>query len=223
MNPNRTRMIVSLAVVVLLAISSLPAIVAATENGGDSPEQVFERMRAAVISNDRKEMAACLSPQGRAEMSGMMVMVASMVAAFSQMGAEMSGEMAEAVGATEQAPPPTEDIAANLEALLARHGLDEAALGPPGTPMENPPKELESPELLADLMTFVDELPSDDEDDAGPGSPEGFSVPEGDLENLKVKGDQATAKIGDEPAKFVRVDGRWYIDPDLGIGSGDGS
>ena len=198
----------------LLAILATGPSQSADVPGGDSPEAVFENMRTAAGDNDYLAMADCISPEGRAEISTMMFLAASMTAAFSQMGGEMAADMAEATGSSAPPPEPEEDLNAKLQALLARHGLDQATLEAAGPGSEGRPKELESPEFFADIMTFLDELP--DEGD-GSGSEGGFTIPQGDLENLEIDGDRASAQVGDEPMQFVRLDGRWYLDPDLGF------
>ena len=218
MKTKTARPILSLALLVVLTMSSVTAVTAANAPGGESPDAVFERLRDAVINEDHCEVASCLAPQGRAQMNTMMIAVAGMVVAFSQMGSEMAAGMGEADQAQEAASA-TNDLQAQLEELLARNGIDDSFLEkPPGAAEGDLPEELESVDLYADIMTFMEELPNDD--DSGPDK--GISAPEGDLANLEIDGDEATATIGDEPGKFVRIDGRWYVDPDLDMRPGGG-
>ena len=197
--------------VVLVTLTCFASGLASTELGGSSPEEVFNRMRTAASEADYESMAGCISPEGRAGISVMMFLAAGMSAAFSQMGEEMAAEMAEAADAEPPQNAQGEDLTAKLEALLARHGLDQAALEAAGPASGELPEQVESPEFFADIMTFVDEIPGED------GAAEQFQIPEGELTDVTIEGNQATAKLGDTPIEFVRIDGRWYLEPNMGF------
>ena len=72
---------------------------AAPERGGATPEEVFNRFNAGAEAQNWKEIAACISPDGLAEMNAMMVVMGGMMVAFANMGEEM----AESMGDPEQA------------------------------------------------------------------------------------------------------------------------
>lgn len=180
----------------------------AAEPGGATPEEVFDRFRAATEARDWEEMAACLTPEALAEMNASMVMMGGMIVAFAAMGEDMGEEMAEGMGAEESAAPEVDAAAlqAQFEALLASHGIDEStmdALEAEGDDTETP-EAFHSPAFFADIMGFIDSLPGDDSG--------GMTPPEGELENLVIDGDTATASVDGNEGGFVRVDGRWYVD-----------
>ena len=213
---NRRLPSVAIAVVVIFGtgISSF----AAPKPGGATPEEVFNRFNAAAEAQNWEEMAACLSPDGLAEMNAMMVVMGGMMVAFANMGEEM----AESMGDPEQpqsAAPKVSGLEKKFEALLVRHGIDAKAMEEVPVEGDEIPEAFKSPAFFADMMGFLDELPDDKE---GGASESPFSGPKGPLENLVIDGDRATATVGGEPGEFVRVDGRWYLEIDMENDEGPG-
>ena len=191
---------------------------AAPERGGATPEEVFNRFNAGTEAQNWEEIAACLSPDGLAEMNAMMVVMGGMMVAFANMGEEM----AETMGDPEQAQSAASEVSGlekKFEELLVRHGIDAKAMEEVPVEGDELPEAFQSPAFFADIMGFIDELPDDKE---GGASESPFSGPKGPLENLVIDGDRATATVGGEPGEFVRVDGRWYLDFNMEKDEGPG-
>ena len=199
------------SVVAAIALLSVLPTQAAELAGGATPDEVFERMRSAAADANYREMASCITPQGRAEIGVMMFLVAGMSSAFTQMGEEMAAEMAEASDSEVPQPPEGEDLNKKLAALLDRHGLDQKTLEAAGPSTGTLPKQLESPEFFVDILSFIDEIPGEE------GAAEQFQIPDGDLSGLSIDGEQASARFGEEQIDFVKLDGRWYLQPNLGF------
>lgn len=233
------RSAVALAVALLLASHAAVALAATQPYGGESPEAVVERMRAAAESEDLGEMAACLSPDDRATLSLTMVMMTGMVMAFAAMGAEMGEGMAEGMAEAfedeemsdeakrerdaemaaqrDEAAAGVAAITGEYEAILERHGLMELMSDDAAMDDADPAAMLAGVDqvaLLQDLMGFLENLPGESEEgDDGEDGP--VDVPEGELSGLVIDGSTAHGLIGDEEVDFVEVDGRWYLSLDL--------
>lgn len=201
-NTHRVR-IWSPIVAAALLVTTLPLV--ATERGGATPEEVFDRFVAATADKDWEEMAACVSPEALVEMNSSMVMMGGMIVAFAAMGEGMSEEMGDE-GQAEATAVDVAELQTQFEELLAKHGIDEATMDALEAESEEAemPEAFRSPEFFADIMGFIDSVPGDDS-----GGP---TPPEGGLENLVIDGDTATATVDGNEGGFVRVDGRWYVD-----------
>lgn len=227
---------VSVALALLLV--ALPAAAARKPYGGDSPQDVVARLKAAAEGQDMAEVMACLDSDSRREMAMMMVAGVGMMVAFSAMGTEMAGSMAEAMtdGATEgeddeaaakakaeieeqksEAQAKAEELAKRYEAILVRHNITEAMSD--DTPVPDDPQarraalakalaDTDEIALIGDLMAMMTEV----------GGGEGMKSSPVDLgpevTDYRIEGDRATAKAGDETVRFVKVDGRWYMRPE---------
>ncbi len=231
-----TRLRVPLAL--LLAVATLGTAVPATASepageppGAATPEALIDRMMAAAEAGDMAEMAACMVPEERAEMTAMMVAMAGMMVAFMDMGGAMAAELgeglAEAFGegdmtAEEQAEQDAEREAAEAEAakevaavtqqyqeILSRHGLEDlmaAEEAGDDVDLDALLGDVDQVALLRDLMGFLEEI-GDEEEGATAG---GAEMPD-EITDLQVDGSQATAKAGDETLELVEIDGRWYF------------
>lgn len=201
MNRQTNTRLACLAVALLLCVP-----LAASEPGGASPEEVYDRFAAAAADKNWEEMASCVSPEALVEMNASMVAMGGMIVAFAAMGEDMGEEMAEGMEA-EPAEPEVdpEELQAQFEAVLAKHGIDEGSMEALEAAGETEmPEAFGSPAFFGDLMGFIDSLPGDDEG--------GFGPPPGELENLVIDGDRATATVDGNEGGFVRIDGRWYVD-----------
>ncbi|HEX5758280.1 MAG TPA: hypothetical protein VF121_03720 [Thermoanaerobaculia bacterium] len=199
--------------------------------GADSPQALVERLTAAAETQDFAEVAASLAPPDRAMMSMMMVLAATMMTAFSQMGSQMASGMAEAFQdeesmTDEQKAKAAADkkkmeeegakITKKLEAVLTKHGITELMENTPDpAPGDDPAKnaeklfaDVDQVALISDIMGLMKESFKDSEKPAD--SPMG-KIPKGELKDLKVTGDTATGTIDGEPVHFVKVDGRWFL------------
>jgi hypothetical protein len=216
----------------LLSLQGTLALAATEPYGGESPQAVVERMKAAAETEDLGEMAACLAPQDRAALSLTMVLVTGMVMAFASMGAGMGeamgeamedamGEMTEAekqemAQKKAEADAQVEEMQGRYEAILEKHGLSgimdaDSELGADGDP-EAALEGVDQVALLEDMMGFLESLPGE-EGESAESAP--MDVPTGDLTDLAVDGDKATGMLGDEEVEFVKVDGRWYVSLNL--------
>jgi len=205
-------------------------------------------MRAAAAKKDIAELAACMSPETRTEMAMGMYLGATMMVAFSQMGLEM-GEamaegmaegMAEAMGGTvseeerakaeaskKEARAQAEELRKGYNALVAKYGLPQLpAEGEPEAEM--PPEEaervfaaLDQGAFATDVIRFLETLPGD-EPKPSPEEASPVKIPDGPLENLAIEGDVATGAVGDEMLRFVRIDGRWYVEEPEGESGEEG-
>jgi hypothetical protein len=224
---------VSVAIAMLLV--SLPCLAAQKPYGGETPQAVVARLRAAADGKDMGEVMACLAPDARREMAMMMTAGVGMMVAFAGMGSEMAGGMAEGMAEglsgeemtaeqkaeLEKGKREVEEKTAGLvkryEAILEKHRITEAMND--DTPVPDEPearraalaKALANTDeiaLITDLMAMMGEL----------GGEEGMKSSPVDLgpevTDYEIEGDRATAKAGDEVVRFVKVDGRWYVEPE---------
>jgi hypothetical protein len=218
-----SRGIVSLlcsAGVILLPVAALGA----DPGGAETPEAVYARALAAAETEDVGEMFACLAPEERAETTMMMVVMTGFMVGMAGMAAEMGGEMGEAFvdesspeGAAQleaqkaEAAAQVGSMTERWEEILERHGLSEMMEGPEpedGASAAAALADVDQGALVNELVTFLDEF-GDDEGSGDTAS--SMAAPIGELEDLAVDGDSATARVGEEDVRFERVDGRWYI------------
>jgi len=215
------------------AVVAAPALVAALlaspvfaddALGAASPEALATRFAAAARTHDLPEVARCLAPEPRTELTAGFFASAMMVVAFSQMGAEMGGAMSDAFGdemteeqraeaeaELERARARGKEIEGRLTALLEKHGIDppseDEAMDAEATGLEEDLAKVDQPALLADLVAFMDQLSEEGEMTATRDETE---IPE-EFSGLAIDGDRATAKLGDRDVELVRIDGRWYF------------
>jgi len=212
----------------------VPCLAIAEAPGAASPEALVARMKSAAESKNLGEIAACLDPKSRTELTKSMYMLSTMVVAFSQMGLEMGGAMGEAFsdsGDAESAAQNEADMAAKraeinaligrYNAVVAKHGLPEMPADGASEQAEPTDEQLEAAfakldqgVFLSDLMGFLESMPSEDGEEGGPSPGEmgGVQIGEGVLTGLKLDGDSATAMLDGEPVRFVRLADRWYFD-----------
>jgi hypothetical protein len=173
-------------------------------DGGKSPEDVFERARNAAKNNDQHSFFQLVAPDMRALMGFVMVTGARMGIA---MKASMEGS--DPTGATNE-----------LEALLRKHGVKSPPDGSPLVNLEDKAAVIAAARpmfegvdvgaLITDLQGLMTRLGFE----RGNTSITANEHLEGELTDLQIDGDHATASVGGEPGKFVRVNGRWYLEPD---------
>jgi hypothetical protein len=228
--------------VVLGGVGGAPGRAPAAEApGAATPEALVARLQAAAESGDLVEVAACMTPDDRAEMTVGMLVVTGMMVAFSQMGGEMAEGMAEGMAdAFGEGEPSGEqraavdagraemeakagELEARYTAILDKHGLAERMEADPpentggtGTQaMREMLAGVDDVALLGDLFGLLEEI---GEGDAMSGE---SKLPEGPIEVVSVEGDRATARAGDQTVEMVRIDGRWYFEAPKGD-AGDG-
>lgn len=213
------------ATATLLAASLLlaPALGAGTAPlGGDSPEQLIERMRKASESADFRELAACLAPEPRRELAigiwlGATMMI-GMAGAMGEMAAGMGEGMAEALGADAgKAEAEARAARAKMDAavaewsgrydqLAARHGLPKLADDMPEAEPETVFANVDAVAVVGDFGELIKGFG----DATGEGERQP-PIPAGALQGLEIQGDRATGTLEGQPVSFVRLDGRWYL------------
>jgi len=231
------------ALVLAALVSPVPSL-AAKPPGGDTPQAVVARMKAAAEHEDFKEMVECIAPAQRKEMAVGLVLGTTMMVAFLDMGSEMAMGMAE--GMTEavsdgaeptaeqkaemekakaEAKRKTDELKKKHEAIMVRYGLKERMEAMQAQSNEGSGNEGGgSPdEAIGKLLAGVDEraLIADLMGFMGAmGEAQGHGEAKkpmsfaGEVKDYKITGDTATARAGEETIQFVRVDGRWYVAPD---------
>lgn len=232
-----SRLAASMLALVLLPV---PAIAAALP-GGDTPQAVTARMREAAQKDDFPGLVDCIAPAARRELAAGLVLGTTMMVAFLDMGSEMAMGMAQGVAegmgeaagakptaeqqaqmdkAKQEAKRKAAELREQHQAILSRYGLQqrmealqaqgEAAGG--GSPEEAIASLLAGVDeraLVVDLMKFMESI---GKSQGGSGKKPMELPPE--VTDYKIEGDHATAKAGDETIHFVRVDGRWYMEPE---------
>jgi len=217
------------------ALLALPALAAAAAPpGGDSPQAVVARLNAAAADKDFAEMVACMAPAARREMAAGLLIGSTMILAFMDMGAEMATGLAEGMAegmvegmtgeempaaqkkAKEEAKKASAALKERYDGILEKHGLAERMEAGPGAAGAEDPEQamaalltgVDESALIADLMAFFESLPDDD----GKKAMQPMELPT-EVTDYVIAGDRATAKSGDETLQFVRIDGRWYMEP----------
>jgi hypothetical protein len=214
--------------------------------GAATPQALVARLKAAAAANDFGEIVDCIAPAQRHELTAGLVLGTTMMVAFLDMGADMASGMAqgmtEAMGADgkptaeqqaaadkakAEAKAKTDELKARHQAIMDRYGLskrmEEMQHGEAGnagaSPEESIGKLLEGIDersLVVDLLGFMEDIgKSQGKDHAN----DPMDLPK-DVTDIKIDGDHATGKSGEETVRFVRVDGRWYLEPENKPSSG---
>jgi len=225
-NPNG---IASRIVTTVVGLTLLAGSAFASQPGADSPQALVERVKQAAEAKNLAEIANCLDPKSRTEMTQGLYMAATMVVAFSQMGLEMGAGMGEALAedasaedkAAHQAQlaegrQEVDELRLRYNALVGKYGLPTIPDEGEAEPAELPEAELETlfaqidqGAFLTDTMAFIESMPGTEEK---PADESPIKIGAGVLADLVTDGDTATAMLDGEPVRFLRVDGRWYID-----------
>lgn len=239
----------AVAVWALVGLVALPVSAAEQPYGGATPQELVARMQAAAESGDFGEMMACMAPEDRKAMGGIMVSMGVMMVGFSQMAVDMGGAMAEGMGeafAGEEGMDPEEkarmdaemaEAQAQADAMMARlrevlepHGLagmlDEGL--EPGSEQDQALDEaLENADMIAlteDMMALLAEMDDGEEGGMMGGDPSEEAAPDWasqEVTDYRIEGDTATAQAGDETLEMIRVDGRWYFAPEMQMEGGE--
>jgi hypothetical protein len=174
--------------------------------GAESPEAVMARLQQAARNEDLREYAACLSRDNLVEGIKEIATGILLVTAFSLLGEDLD-ESDE-----ETAESAIKEKLAPLDRLLARYGLpsmtDETAYAD-GSTLDSYLGNIEHAALV-DLFAGVVGIWHELNDEEGPVS-EFMPAFQGELVDLVMEGDEATATVGDKPHGFVQVDGRWFL------------
>ncbi|HEX4953935.1 MAG TPA: hypothetical protein VF017_11145 [Thermoanaerobaculia bacterium] len=219
---HRNRAALAFVTLLTLLLTVAPAFAAGKPLGAESPEKVVERMRDAAEKEDLRELAACLAPEPRRELAmGMWLastMMIGMADAMGGMAIGMGEEMAEAMGAEEkaaqeQAAQAKKELDAKLaglklryDALAKKHGLPALSDEEPQGDPEALFAKVDAVEVTGDYFDLLKGIAdATGETDTAP------KVSADQLTDLVIDGDRASGRLGAEPIKFVKLEGRWYV------------
>lgn len=170
----------------------------ASEGGAETPEKAFDKMKKATDEDDWKTFFSMLTQEPQDKMlTGMLIGAAITLA---PMGTK-----------------PNPDKKKELDAILKKHGLEDTQMDGKGAGPDEIMKEMakglakvkDRPQLFADLMKFLEKNSLQQKR---------FVLEK--MEDLKVDGDKATAKIHMKDGKggaktdqveLRKIDGRWYF------------
>jgi hypothetical protein len=200
-------------ILMVLGLALWPLVVGAASDAGraasglalgaESPEAVMACLQQGTRNEDLRAYAACLSRDNLVEGIKGITLFSVMIAAFSILGEDLDEEATESAIKEKLAP---------LDRLLTLHGLpsmtDEMADADESS-LESALGDIDHAalvDLFAGLVGIWHEL--DDEEGAVSEFMPAF---QGELVNLAVEGDEATATVDDKPIGFVQVDGRWFL------------
>ncbi|MHC5011711.1 MAG: hypothetical protein ACYTG6_12325 [Planctomycetota bacterium] len=167
--------------------------------GAASPEALVGRMRTAVEDEDWADFVYCIVPEDRPLMNLGAYMGAATIAAFSAMGD----------------PEKAQALKNELEAIADKYDLDEVEQG--SGPLDPNDREamvalanegfanVDHAAFFSDMLKFM--IGHSDE-----GSARFTSKFTGELRDLVIEGDRATARLGEQDFSFARVDGRWFAE-----------
>jgi hypothetical protein len=202
-----------LAMPMVLALALGPPMAGATpdagraaherELGAESPEMVLARAQEAFRKNDLYELGACLSREVLVDGVHELIASIAIYAAFSAMAEEADQEARDAAMTEKLAP---------LERLLLRHGLPRITDHAPEDTevmIDEFLARLDQVSLFMLLAGLVDVTPTVTRSTVAASR----IVPnlEGELVDLEIEGETASASLAGQPIRFVQVHGRWFI------------
>lgn len=207
MRPDARRTAVA-ACLLLVAVSF------GCSGGYETPEACFAGAKEAVKNKDPLAFCRCITPESQDSLAGAMVVMGGMMKMMSGMASMGGPEAVEK--ANEQFGP--------INAVLEKHGVDEDVLKKAAQLVQQTPdpKALQSaadavsnkPVFIAEMIGAMEGLSQ------GPSFAEKMSEEyAGDLKDLKIEGDTATAKTGGtaggQEIEFRKIDQGWliHIDP----------
>lgn len=199
----------------VLALALLSASVGCSGGSFESPEACFQSIRVAAHNKDMQGIVNCLTDESQEALAGMLVMAGGMVSRMPSGMAPLAG----AAGSDE-----AKQAATTIKGVLKKHGVSDEELE---TRTANPLllasaagiRELSS--LVSDKQAFIADMYAALQT-MGQGAQFGAQFEEqiaGELKDVKVDGDQATAKVvtasGEEPLMFRKTPTGWKLHIDL--------
>jgi hypothetical protein len=195
----------------LVSLSPLLAGCGASGGGYASPEAVASAAKAAI---DKKDMGAfydCLTEESQNTLAGTAVLVGSMMKMMSGMAA-MGGPEAQAEAEKE---------VGEMTAIMEKHGVTEESLkdANPNPAMMGDSQAIgalanvvkDKRAFVHDVFTALDKMKK-----GGPNLSQQFT---GELKDLKIDGDRATAKLttqrGEEELDFRKTAAGWKLHIDM--------
>jgi hypothetical protein len=132
---------------------------------------------------------------------------------------EQAEQKAQMEKAKREAKEKAEALREQHAAILNRYGLQkrmddlqrqgEVGNGSPEGAIEGLLAGVDERALIVDLMGFMESLGKSQ----GGSGKKPMELPP-DVTDYAIDGDHATAKAGGDVVRFVRVDGRWYVEPE---------
>jgi hypothetical protein len=177
------------ALCLAVAVSALaPQRVLAGDEGAASPQAVAKALQEAGKNDDFRKIVPLIHPDDRPMMAMVMLLAGGMAAAFSE---------------------DAESTQKEFQAILAKHGLGQLSELPEPEGKEAAQtaatklfKNVDLLALIPDLFDFMNKHMK---------QPKKEVIEPGEIKDLQVEGDSATALAGDEKVRFGRVGDRWYV------------
>ena len=180
--------------------------------GGDSPEDVMAKAKAYAENKDFGGIVNLIAPAERPMLSAAMIMMSQMAPMMMGAMGGLGGE--EGAAEMKSKMKPFEDA---MKKAMEKHGADELDLSQAMANMQDPDAAakwindavpgLDHGAFVGDVFQALSMLGDKATEEAGGN----FNELAGELKDLKIDGDKATATINDKPGEFVKVDGRWYL------------
>lgn len=172
--------------------------------GSESPEAVCLKIKESIEKKDMGGFYDCLTEESQDVMVGSMIMVKSMMAMASAMGGPEAAQ--------EFAP---------IDAVMEKHGVTNEAIAAAApnqmAMMEDPASVAKAADIVADKRAFVTEVYAA-MDKAGKGGDLSSKL-NGELKDMKIEGDTATAKLvtadGEEELDFRKTATGWKMHIDM--------
>ena len=198
--------------VVLCIISiSTPLGCGGSGQGFATPEACYQAVKKAVEAKDWGGFYDCLTPESQEIVAGSMVLMGSMMKMMSGMAA---------LGGPEAAAK-AEKETADLTAVLEKHGVTDTALEgftPDPATMQQPEAIKKLADVVKDKRGFVVDMFAAMEKTAT-GGPNFDKKLAGELKDVKIDGDKATAKVagaeGEQELDFLKTADGWKLHIDL--------
>jgi len=196
-----------------IAFSGLSSATAATY---DSPQACFDGAKTLVKNKDYKGFCQCLTPDSQNLMGGMFSMMPSMMKQFAALGGdeglkEFETKFAKINQIIAASGINTDDFPGMAE--MQKLQQDEAKLREVFAKALAPVKDRAA--YVAELMVAYEAL-----QDGQDGGPQFSAAVDGELKDIQIDGDTATATLvlenegepQEQPLNFKKVDGSWLID-----------
>ena len=184
----------------------------AAKPGGDSPEDVIAKAKAFAESEEFAGIVNLIAPDERPLLSAGMIMLSQMAPMMMGAMGGLGGE--EAQGEMKEKMKPFEDA---MKSVMEKHGADKLDLSQAMASVQSPEAatkwingelpDLDHGAFVGDMFGALKKLGEEASEKAGGN----FKELAGEMKDLKIDGDKATATINGKPGEFVKVDGRWYL------------
>jgi hypothetical protein len=222
---SRTSIVAALGLLCAAVVPLAQGTKSTGPRGAATPQEAVATIKKATDANDMLGALPVISPAGLKTIAGEGVTGVLMFLAFSDPDDAMPGAPKPSKTELDAQRKKYKDAVAIATATLKPHGLD-TMIGKPVLADETQ-KSIDAAIGKADTVVLITSLynamlkmgPLLGMKDAKPRP----LVEVGPVTGYKITGDKATAQNGAETMTFVRLDGRWYIEPPSSKGPGGGS